>query len=79
MRRHSVDLGALAVGSVELLNRQFEAPRLRKLLARPPPHMVIDHDDLLHGAFAERARVADDQTTAIIPDHAGEDFRAHWR
>ena len=37
--------------------------------------MVIDHDDLLNGPFAERARIADDQAPAVIADHSGEDFR----
>ena len=37
--------------------------------------MVVDHDDLLHRPFAERAGVADDQAPAIIADHSREDLR----
>ena len=37
--------------------------------------MIVDHDDLLDGPFAERAGVANDQSPAIIADHAREDLR----
>ena len=79
MRRNAIDLGALAVGPVELLDRQLQGAAVRlaraSLPAGPPADMVVDHDDLLDGPLAERAGIADDQAPAIIADHAREDLR----
>src|SRR5262249_48412894 len=77
VRRDAFNLSAFAVGAVELLNGQFERPAIR---LRSPPiavaNVVADHHDLLDSPFAESARITNDQSSAIITDHACEDLRS---
>ena len=69
----ALDLRALAVGPVELLDRQLQGPQVRA--SRRRRRDSVDRDDALDGPLAERARVADDQAAAVVLDHAGEDLR----
>ena len=71
--RDAVDLGALAVGPVELLDRELQRPPV--LAGSRRRGVVADLDDALDGALAEGAGVADDQAPAVVLDHAGEDLR----
>ena len=70
---NAVDLGAVAVGPEELLDRQLEGSAVR-VAAVAATRMALDRDDALHGPFAERAGIADDQATAVVLDHAREDL-----
>src|SRR5208337_1048026 len=70
---HSIDLGAVAVGPVKLLDRELESS---VILAVAAAGMVADLDDALDRALAEGAGVADDQAPAVILDHAREDLRS---
>ena len=71
----AVDLGALAVGPVELLNRQLQGTRLG-WAAATAADVLADHDDLLDRALTEGAGVADDQPAAVVLDHARENLRS---
>ncbi len=74
--RNAPDLGALAVGPVELLDRQFQGAQVRNLGAIADLlKLLVDRDDALDGPLAEGAGVADDQPPVVILDHAGEDLR----
>ena len=76
MGRDAIDLGAVAVGPEELLDGELEGARFDwgfwRLRRR---EVVLDRDDALDGALAERAGVADDQAPAVVLDHAREDLR----
>ena len=69
----ALDLRALAVGPVELLDRQLQGAQV--LVVAAAELWLADRDDALHGALAEGAGVADDQAAAVVLDHAGEDLR----
>ena len=71
--RDALDLGALAVGPVELLDRELQGARGLGMVAAA--ELLVDRDDALDGALAEGAGVADDQAAAVVLDHAGEDLR----
>ena len=73
--RNALDLGALAVGAIELLDGQLEGAPVGLDSVVAVANVLADHHDLLDGALAEGARIADDQTAVVIADHAGEDLR----
>ena len=73
VRGHALDLRALAIGPVELLNRQFQCAEFGMIAAA---NGLVEINDLLHRPLAEGAGVADDQASAVVLDDPRENFRS---
>src|SRR5262249_30773907 len=72
VRRDPVDLGAISVGPVELLNGQLECAVVLAIIAA---NVIAYLNNALNRTLAERARVSNDQSTVVVLDHSREDLR----
>ena len=70
--QHAPLLRAIAAGAIELLHRELQRAEILRVLNAEQQRTQVQHR--LHGAFAVRRRITDDNPAMIILNRAGQNL-----